>query len=142
MLLVFIFDGFPLYSLRPLALERFPVAYFGGTIALLLLLCRRPRKRLLEFLLHDGQLVSHCRARYDDTRVGLRLVQGVAIGCNGLLCLLLLAGPEPVAIVLLQPSEIIALPELSEQTLVDRSCHFITSGWMTHRHASIARQPR
>src|SRR5713101_4696275 len=108
-----------LSSLRPLAFERFPVAYFGGAIAFLLLLCRWPRKRLLEFLLHGGQLVSHGRAGHGDTRVGFRLPQGVAIVGNGLLGLLLLAGPEPVAIVFLQPSEIVALPELSEQTLVD-----------------------
>src|SRR5262249_46822426 len=101
-----------LHSLRPLALERFPVAYFGGTIALFFLLCRRPGKRLLELLIHGGQLLIHGRARYGDTRVGLHLAQRVAIVCNSLLCLLPLTGPEPVAIVLLQPSEIVTLPEL------------------------------
>src|SRR5262249_26584462 len=131
-----------LHSLRPLALERFPVAYFGGTIALLFLLWRRPGKRLLELLIHVGQLLSHDRAGYGDTRVGLHLPQRVAIVGNSLLCLLLLTDPEPVAIVLLQPSEIVALPELSEQTLVDRSHSFVTPCWLKHCHAQGLRRQR
>src|SRR5215471_12388616 len=130
------------YSLRPLALVRFPVAYFGGTIALLFLLWRRPGKRLLELLIHGGQLLSHDRTGYGDTCVGLHLPQRVAIVGNSLLCLLLLASPEPLAIVLLQPSEIVALPELSEQPLVDRSYRFVTACWLKHRHAQGVRRQR
>ena len=80
-------------SLRPLALERLAVACFGSTIAFLCLLCRRPRKSRVEFLLHDRQFVGYSLILHSDTSVGCRLLQGLTIVGDGLLRFLLLSSP-------------------------------------------------
>src|SRR5262249_46982899 len=111
------------------------VARFGGAIAFLLLLWRWPRKRLVELLLHDRQLVGDRLVLHADTGVGLRLLQGLAIVGDGLLRLLLIPHPQPVAVVLLQASEVVAFPELLHQVTAYRRCRFVTPSRLQHGDA-------
>src|SRR5437879_1308692 len=113
--------------------ERLLMLLFGGPVAFVSLLFNWPRKRLVEVFLHGGELLQNFRTAHWHTGRRFLLLQGIPVVRQRLFGLLPVTEAEPAAQLLLHPPQIIGLPYLPIDLLIDGRHRFVSTRCLQDR---------